>query len=201
MENFKSTRQYYELKGIFTNQLLSSIENDTQKINFFYENVLPSIATQVALFGENVKKWVCTLKECNQASFESKNDYIRHVIEIHGSELPGKGEFLINNRLLTFYENNSETHNISNLTKALSLNDNVRSCIVRSCSLNPLDESFSTQDLNSSMLAQFGSFENIKDSDVSNRILDETQLIRIEEQEEEDFWQEYFANLHEDHKD
>ena len=55
MENFKSSRQYYALKGIFTTQMLSSIENDENKIKFFYENILPSLATQVALYGERLK--------------------------------------------------------------------------------------------------------------------------------------------------
>jgi hypothetical protein len=201
MENFKSSRQYYALRGIFTTQMLSSIENDENKIKFFYENILPSIATQVALHGEKSKKWICTLIECNQASFVHKNEYIEHVIETHGHDLPGDGEFLKANKMLEFYENEiscsalESLNELSNQTKDISLSDTGNSNISRSCSINSnLNESICNQDL--SMVTHFGSFDNIKDHDVSlNNTLNETQLIRIEEQEEEDYWIEYFSNL------
>jgi hypothetical protein len=99
-ENFKKSIEYQRLKStIYSKNELFQIENDENKITYFYDYVLPSLSTQVVSPGGcSAKRWICFEEFCleKQSSYASKQVFIRHIIEKHGHLLPGNGDFLSN---------------------------------------------------------------------------------------------------------
>jgi hypothetical protein len=100
-EAFKRSFNYTNLKNTkFQRSYLCSLENDEVKISYFYETVLPSLATQAIVPKQNdlFKRFICLDEKCllTLISFSTKQSYIRHVIEKHGNKLPVNGDFLSN---------------------------------------------------------------------------------------------------------
>ena len=87
-ENFKKSIEYQRLKStIYSKNELFQIENDENKITYFYDYVLPSLSTQVVSPGGcSAKRWICFEEFCleKQSSYASKQVFIRHIIEKHG---------------------------------------------------------------------------------------------------------------------
>ena len=106
-EAFKRSFNYINLKNTkFPRSYLISLENDEVKISYFYETVLPSLATQAIVPNQNdlFKRFVCLDERCivTPISFSTKQSYIRHVIEKHGNNLPLYGDFLSNQTTVGF---------------------------------------------------------------------------------------------------
>jgi len=95
-ESFKKSIDYQRLKSsTYSRNQLAQIEHNEVKIAYFYDYVLPSLSRQVIIHSESSgKRWVCFDESCELKTFSTKQVYIRHTIEKHGSRLPGDGDFL-----------------------------------------------------------------------------------------------------------
>lgn len=90
--------EYIELREKWSIDFLRVIESDEEKIETFNEKVLPCLANQVILpsFSKSKKRWICLFDNCKlkKTSFISKFTYVRHLLALHSSLLPGGGGFL-----------------------------------------------------------------------------------------------------------
>jgi hypothetical protein len=183
-----------KLKNIYSCEMLIKIENNQNKIDFFYENILPSISinfgsSRFDFRGYKEKQWICSIKECQNISFKSKNFYVRHVIDLHGDNLPGNGEFL-ESKLYDHLElemNNNNDNNLSNITKHLSLSEKNHNTNVKQYS----DSNLQIYDRDCASMNSIFSInepENIMDYDCDQDLID----IDLQKAEEE-YWLDYFA--------
>jgi hypothetical protein len=89
--------KFYELKGKYPIEYLRQIETDKDKIDMFYNKVIPSLRYQMYFKYENKLKYVCMYEPCQSSkkSFSYKQSFLRHLMCRHQNELPGGGAFLM----------------------------------------------------------------------------------------------------------
>lgn len=93
MQNFSYLDVYNQLKDEYNQRFLEELEQDTNKIDLFYEKVLPSMASP-----QN-GSYACLFDSCvkSRKMFKNKQTYYRHLQTVHRHEMPGSGSFLTPN--------------------------------------------------------------------------------------------------------
>jgi hypothetical protein len=200
MQTFNS-KQLFNLRNVFSYEMLKAIEDDETKIDYFYQNILPSISINFAnnnfQFDEyREKHWICTINGCNNTFFKSKNFYVRHAIDIHGESLPGNGEFL-ESKQFDFLEqemNEKKENKLSKLTKHLSLDDNnTESLISKSSSFS----NFKFNEVNFESIGKICPLLIINENNNVNDLKYEAKIENIDRDmhiDEEEYWLDYFAS-------
>ena len=102
--------EYIKLRVLYRDALEGKIENNMEKIGFFENYVLPSLAKQceVTVNGICRKKYACLFPDCvskktllddgtEKPTFVDMQKYFRHLTTAHDQLLPGGGQFILPN--------------------------------------------------------------------------------------------------------
>jgi hypothetical protein len=114
--SIKSNSNYLQVRDEFNIDYLRGIENDKNKIDNFYQYVVPSLAVQIyierniylpSIDLKRKPRWCCLFQDCNTnsfikgkfiqrtTSFSCRKLFVNHTIRMHGLVLPGRARFLI----------------------------------------------------------------------------------------------------------
>jgi hypothetical protein len=116
--------EYIKLRVLYRDALEGKIENNMEKIGFFENYVLPSLAKQceVTVNGICRKKYACLFPDCvskktllhdgtEKPTFVDMQKYFRHLTTAHDQLLPGGGQFIIKILYKNIQFSDEETQN------------------------------------------------------------------------------------------
>ena len=91
-KDFSSDDNYQRLRDDYNQRYLEQFEADHNKIDMFYEKVLPSMASPL-----DDGTYACLFDSCANKQFANKQSYFRHLQTVHRNDMPGGGSFLTPN--------------------------------------------------------------------------------------------------------